>query len=56
MQAAVSALSKAASDGLQFDDLHTDADVAKVSMVGVGMRSHSGIAAQMFQVIGGSWD
>ena len=51
MQAAVSALSKAASDGLQFDDLHTDAEVAKVSMVGVGMRSHSGIAAQMFQVL-----
>jgi aspartate kinase len=29
----------------------TDEDVAKVSIVGVGMRSHPGVAAKMFQVL-----
>ena len=29
----------------------TDGDVAKVSIVGVGMRNHSGVAAKMFQVL-----
>lgn len=28
------------------------ADIAKVSLVGVGMRSHAGIASQMFQTLG----
>lgn len=28
-----------------------DQDIAKVSMVGVGMRSHSGVASQMFDVL-----
>lgn len=28
-----------------------DADVAKVSIVGVGMRSHSGVAQQMFELL-----
>ncbi|PIB24185.1 aspartate kinase [Amylibacter kogurei] len=36
---------------LNFAELATDKEVAKVSMVGVGMRSHAGIAAQMFQVL-----
>jgi aspartate kinase len=31
--------------------LETDGDVAKVSIVGVGMRNHSGVAAKMFQVL-----
>ncbi len=31
--------------------LETDSDVAKVSIVGVGMRNHSGVAAKMFQVL-----
>jgi aspartate kinase len=34
------------ADGLEFDD-----DVAKVSIVGVGMRNHSGVAAKMFRVL-----
>lgn len=29
----------------------TDASIAKVSIVGVGMRSHAGVAAQMFKVL-----
>ena len=29
----------------------TDPDVAKVSIVGVGMRSHAGVAARMFEVL-----
>jgi len=29
----------------------TDADVAKVSIVGLGMRSHAGVAAKMFEVL-----
>lgn len=36
---------------LQFKTLHTDANVAKVSAVGVGMRSHSGIAGTMFKAL-----
>jgi aspartate kinase len=31
--------------------VETDGDVAKVSIVGVGMRNHSGVAAKMFQVL-----
>ena len=41
---------------LQFQILETvtgsDAHVAKVSLVGAGMRSHAGVAAQAFQVLG----
>jgi aspartate kinase len=32
--------------------VRSDAEMAKVSMVGVGMRSHAGVAAKMFQVLG----
>lgn len=32
-------------------DVTTDASIAKVSVVGVGMRSHAGIAAQMFKAL-----
>lgn len=39
------------SGELNFAELATDKEVAKVSMVGVGMRSHAGIAAQMFQIL-----
>ncbi|HYO73639.1 MAG TPA: aspartate kinase, partial [Archangium sp.] len=33
--------------------VETDGDVAKVSIVGVGMRNHSGVAAKMFQILAG---
>lgn len=32
--------------------LSQDADIAKVSVVGIGMRSHAGVAAAMFEVLG----
>jgi aspartate kinase len=34
-----------------FAELVVDPDVAKVSVVGIGMRSHAGIAAQMFKAL-----
>jgi aspartate kinase len=34
-----------------FQEINIDSDVAKVSIVGVGMRSHSGVAKLMFQVL-----
>ncbi|MGB5560421.1 MAG: aspartate kinase, partial [Paracoccaceae bacterium] len=36
---------------IKFHDLVTDTDVAKVSVVGIGMRSHAGVAAQMFRAL-----
>ena len=36
---------------INFHDLVADTDVAKVSVVGIGMRSHTGVAAQMFQAL-----
>ena len=32
--------------------VETEAGIAKLSVVGIGMRSHSGVAAQMFQALG----
>ncbi|WP_424985990.1 aspartate kinase [Microbulbifer sp. S227A] len=36
---------------LNFAELVADKDVAKVSVVGIGMRSHTGVAAKMFRVL-----
>jgi len=36
---------------LKYKSLHADRNVAKVSIVGVGMRSHAGIAQTMFQAL-----
>jgi len=36
---------------LKFKSMHTDRNVAKVSIVGVGMRSHAGIAQTMFKAL-----
>jgi len=36
---------------INFHDVVADVDVAKVSIVGIGMRSQAGIAAQMFDVL-----
>ena len=38
-----------ASGDINFHDLVTDDGVAKVSVVGIGMRSHAGVAAKMFK-------
>ena len=39
------------SGDINFHDLVADTDVAKVSIVGIGMRSHAGVAAKMFSVL-----
>ena len=36
---------------INFAELIADTDVAKVSVVGIGMRSHTGVAAKMFQCL-----
>jgi aspartate kinase len=36
---------------LNFDQVIVDADVCKISVVGIGMRSQSGVAAKMFKVL-----
>jgi aspartate kinase len=36
---------------INFHDIVADTDVAKVSVVGIGMRSHTGVAAKMFEVL-----
>jgi aspartate kinase len=36
---------------INFHDLVADTDVSKVSVVGIGMRSHAGVAAKMFQAL-----
>ena len=44
------AMNAAKSSGeINFHDLVADTDVAKVSVVGIGMRSHAGVAAKMFK-------
>jgi len=48
---ALEMLQKPASDLPKFDSLHTDANVAKISVIGVGMRSHAGVAAEMFRTL-----
>ncbi len=45
------AILRAAEDSIGFAELLTDADVAKISVVGVGMRSHAGIANTMFRTL-----
>ena len=39
-------------DEIGFTDLMADQDVSKVSVIGVGMNDHSGVAAQMFKALG----
>lgn len=39
------------SDEINFSNLLADTDVAKVSVVGIGMRSHAGVAAKMFRAL-----
>lgn len=47
---AVRVLETAKSD-LEYSALHSDAKVAKLSVIGVGMRSHAGVAGQMFTTL-----
>jgi aspartate kinase len=40
-----------ARDRIGFRELLADSDVAKISVVGVGMRSHAGVASTMFRTL-----
>lgn len=40
-----------ASGSIAYDDLVEDTEAAKVSVVGIGMRSHAGVAARMFRAL-----
>ena len=46
------ALKKAKEAGeINYHELVADTDVAKISVVGIGMRSHAGVASQMFDAL-----
>ncbi len=47
---ALDVLKKAKADIGHFD-VQSSADVVKISVIGVGMRSHAGVAAQMFKTL-----
>ncbi len=40
-----------ASGAINYGELVVDIDVAKISVVGIGMRSHAGVAATMFKAL-----
>ncbi|MET0907669.1 MAG: aspartate kinase [Tardiphaga sp.] len=42
---------EAAKEAIGFESIITDAEVSKISVVGVGMRSHAGVAATMFKTL-----
>ncbi len=42
---------KAAKAAIGYFDVKASADVVKVSVVGIGMRSHAGVAAKMFKAL-----
>ena len=42
---------KGVAEELGIEEVTIDEDIAKVSIVGVGMRSHSGVAAKMFSAL-----
>ncbi|MCB1515606.1 MAG: aspartate kinase, partial [Hyphomicrobiaceae bacterium] len=42
---------KAAEADIGHFDVQSSADVAKISVIGIGMRSHAGVAAEMFKAL-----
>ena len=40
-----------AKGSINFRDLIADKNVCKISVVGIGMRSHAGVAARMFEAL-----
>lgn len=42
---------KKSKDEIGYEDLRGSTDIVKVSAIGVGMRSHAGVAAEMFQAL-----
>ena len=52
LQRAEIALNEAKAKGIiSFESMETETEVAKVSVVGIGMRSHAGVAAKMFETL-----
>ena len=49
-RAAVERLQKAKTE-LKFAEVKSDINVAKISVIGVGMRSHAGVALKMFRTL-----
>jgi aspartate kinase len=45
------ALTKETAIGIEAKDVAADENIAKVSIVGVGMRSHAGVATKMFETL-----
>lgn len=43
-----------AQSEIGFEDVLTDSDIAKISLVGAGMRSHPGVSATFFKAIAGA--
>ncbi len=39
------------AEAIGYEELHVETDVAKVSVIGVGMRSHTGVAKAMFEAL-----
>ena len=48
---ATSEVIKQMKNSLEFDDVIVDSQIAKVSLVGVGMRTHAGIASSAFKAL-----
>jgi aspartate kinase len=40
-----------AREVIEFEEIKSSADVVKVSVIGIGMRSHAGVAAKMFKAL-----
>lgn len=40
-----------AREAIGFEEVNSSADVVKVSVIGIGMRSHAGVAAKMFKAL-----
>ncbi len=56
LELAIKTLEEARADNssearLEFNELISETNVAKVSIVGIGMRSHAGVASQMFEAL-----
>jgi len=42
---------KPAKERIGYHELHSATGIAKVSVIGIGMRSHAGVAARMFKAL-----
>ena len=51
LQKALAVLSEKVQPEIQARDISSDGQICKVSVVGIGMRSHVGVASQMFETL-----